>query len=83
MKLQQSENDFKQKLEYAKNESRDAINELAQYRLRAQNQLQLKEKLIEQLKNGGDITNGDDQDESTLQIEVEQLRSQRGKKSNY
>lgn len=77
MKMQQSENDLKQKLDYAKNETRDANNELQQYRLRAQNQLQLKEQLIEQLKSGGEITNGDDHDESTLQIELDQLRSQR------
>jgi uncharacterized membrane protein YgaE (UPF0421/DUF939 family) len=79
MKLQQSENDLKQKLDYAKNETRDASNELQQYRLRAQNQLQMKEKMIEQLKSGGgEVANGDEHDESTLQIELEQMQSQRG-----
>lgn len=77
MKQQQSENDLKQKLDYAKNEARDANNELQQYRLRAQNQLQLKEKMIEQLKNGSDMTNGDESAEATLQIEMDQLRDQR------
>lgn len=77
MKMQQSENDLKQKLDYAKNETRDANNELQQYRLRAQNQLQLKEKMIEQLQTGGDITNGNEQVEASLQIEVDQLRAER------
>jgi chromosome segregation ATPase len=76
-KLQQNENDLKQKLDYAKNETLDSNNELQQYRLRAQNQLQLKEKLIEQLKSGGEIADVNDLDESTLQIELDQLRSQR------
>lgn len=77
MKMQQNENDLKQKLDYAKNETRDASNELQQYRLRAQNQLQLKEKMIEQLKSGGEILNGNESIESSLQIELDQLRDQR------
>lgn len=77
MKQQQGENDLKQKLDYAKNEARDANNELQQYRLRAQNQLQLKEKMIEQLKAGSDMTNGDESAEATLRIEMDQLRDQR------
>lgn len=77
MKMQQNENDLKQKFEYAKNQVLDSNNELQQYRLRAQNQLQLKEKLIEQLKSGSDIVNGNDSVESTLQIELDQLRAQR------
>lgn len=78
MKIQQTENDLKQKLDYAKNETRDANNELQQYRLRAQNQLQLKEKLIEQLKGGGtEMVNGNDQVDSSLQIELDQSRSER------
>lgn len=80
MKLQQSENDLKQKLDYAKNESHEAINELHQYRLRAQNQLQLKEKLIEQLQSGdiGKDHNAIDGQESTnLLLENEQLRDQK------
>ena len=77
MKLQQSENDLKQKLDYAKNETRDANNELQQYRLRAQNQLQMKEKMIEQLKSGSEAVNGIESAEENLQIEVDQLRDQR------
>lgn len=77
MKMQQNENDLKQKLDYAKNETGDAINELQHYRLRAQNQLQLKEKMIEQLKSGSEIVNGGESVEAALQIEVEQLQGQR------
>lgn len=76
-KLQQSENDLKAKLDYAKNETRDANNELQQYRLRAQNQLQMKEKVIEQLRSGNEVTNGHEVIESNLQVEVDQLRAQR------
>lgn len=77
MKMQQNENELKQKLDYANNETGDAMNELQHYRLRAQNQLQLKEKLIEQLKSGVEIVNGGESIEASLQIEVEQLRGQR------
>lgn len=77
MKMQQSENDLKQKLDYAKNETRDASNELQQYRLRAQNQLQMKEKMIEQLKAGTDAVNGIEPAEASLQIEFDQLRAER------
>lgn len=72
MKLQQNENDLRQKLEYAKNESLDASNELQQYRLRAQNQLQLKEKLIEKLQTGNEVVT-DVHDT----IELDQLRDQK------
>lgn len=81
MKLQQSENDLKQKLDYAKNESHEATNELHQYRLRAQNQLQLKEKLIEQLQSGEIVkdhnTVVDGQESTNLILEIEQLRDQK------
>lgn len=80
MKLQQSENDLKQKLDYAKNESHEATNELHQYRLRAQNQLQLKEKLIEQLQSGEinkEPNTIDGQESTNLLLENEQLRDQK------
>ncbi|CRK98300.1 CLUMA_CG011662, isoform A [Clunio marinus] len=79
MKLQQNENDLKHKLDYAKNETRDITNELQQYRLRAQNQLQLKEKMIEQLKFSGDekVVNGNETGELTLQVQLEELKSER------
>lgn len=76
MKMQQTENDLKQKLDYAKNETRNANNELQQYRLRAQNQLQLKEKMIEQLQTG-EVVNGTELAEATLEIEVDTLRAER------
>lgn len=79
MKLQQSENELKQKLDYAKNESREASNELHQYRLRAQNQLQLKEKMIEQLQSGSISKEVDDdvQENSNLKLEIDQLKDQK------
>jgi predicted nucleic acid-binding Zn-ribbon protein len=76
MKLQQSENELKQKVEYAKNEAKDISNELQQYRLRAQNQLQLKEKMIEKLQSGN-VQVENSQDSSTLQIEFDQLKDQK------
>lgn len=79
MKLQKSENDLKQKLDFAKSETKDIQQELQNYKLRAQNQLQMKEKLIEQLKNGAsvDVEVNDENDISTLQMESDQLRSER------
>ncbi|CAO1394160.1 unnamed protein product [Diamesa hyperborea] len=82
MKLQQNENDLKQKLDYSKNETNHAANELQQYRLRAQTTLQMKEKIIEQLKSGqSDKTgvNDDNNDgyDSALAIELEQLKNER------
>jgi chromosome segregation ATPase len=78
MKLQQSESELRQKMEYAKTETQDVRQELQNYKLRAQNQLQMKEKLIEQLKSG-DVeaeTEGVN-DMSALQMEIDQIRSER------
>lgn len=78
MKLQQSENELKQKCEFAKTETKDVRQELQNYKLRAQNQLQMKEKLIEQLKSGANVDEEDDNgDISSLQMETDQLRSER------
>lgn len=81
MKFQQSENELKQKLEYARNETKDINTELQNYKLRAQNQLQMKEKLIEQLK-GGTVTDEDGElndtaDNTALQLEIDQIRNER------
>ncbi|KAG5680899.1 hypothetical protein PVAND_010378 [Polypedilum vanderplanki] len=80
MKLQQKELEMKQNLEYAKKETNDINIELQNYKVRAQNQLQMKEKLIEQLKSGSsqleDNCSNDD-NSSTLQIEIEQLKNDR------
>lgn len=78
MKLQQSENELKQKLDYAKNESLEASNELQQYRLRAQNQLQLKEKMIAQLQSGNVKKDQvDEHENSMLRLQIDQLRDQK------
>lgn len=76
MKLQQSENEIKQKLEYSITENKDVKQELQNYKLRAQNQLQLKEKLIEQLKLGDGETESDG-DVAAIHIEIDQIRSER------
>lgn len=78
MKLQQSESELRQKLEYAKTETNDVRQELQNYKLRAQNQLQMKEKLIEQLKCGDvhEETDGAN-DMSAYQMEIDQIRSER------
>lgn len=78
MKLQQSESELKQKFEYAKTETKDVRQELQNYKLRAQNQLQMKEKLIEQLKSGDvDAETEGINDISALQMEIDQIRSER------
>lgn len=78
MKLQQSESELKQKLEFAKTETKDVRQELQNYKLRAQNQLQMKEKLIEQLKSGdADVETEGINETSALEMEIEQIRSER------
>lgn len=49
-KLHQSEIDLAEKLNWAKSEREQAVQELQQYRSRAQHTLQLKDQLIEELK---------------------------------
>lgn len=73
--LTQKLNHANQKLEYANNEVLEANNELQQYRLRAKHQLQLKERLIEQLQSGKEISQSEDNDKSTY--EIDQLSEQR------
>lgn len=81
MKFQQNENELKQKLEYARNETRDINTELQNYKLRAQNQLQMKESLIHQLKLGHQVdVDGQTEtssDSTTLQMEIDQVRNER------
>ncbi|XP_070500040.1 golgin-84-like [Chironomus tepperi] len=81
MKFQQNENELKQKLEYARNETRDINTELQNYKLRAQNQLQMKESLIHQLKLGNQVdVDGQTEtssDSTTLQMEMDQIRNER------
>ena len=79
-KHMQNENDLRQKLEYAKSETTHALNELAQYRSRAQATLQMKEKMIEQLKNGDQeptpTNEGDDLIVNQLKIEKDELMTE-------
>lgn len=78
-KHMQNENDLKKKLEYSKNETTLQMNELAQYRSRAQSTLQMKEKIIEQLRSGQQDSSGAEKDviEATLVAELEQLKNER------
>lgn len=79
-KLHQSEVDVRGKLEWAKQESEQANYELQQYRSRAQSTLQMKEKLIEQLKLGtvDDSSTATNQAaHTTHSIEMEHLRAEK------
>lgn len=80
-KLHQSEIDLRGKLEWAKQESEQANYELQQYRSRAQSTLQMKEKLIEQLKLGtvdeSTPANGPVASNNTHSIEMEHLRAEK------
>lgn len=73
----QNENDLRQKLEYAKNETSHSLNELNQYRLRAQTTLQMKEKIIEQLRSGQQEASPLTTEDSTIPLELEQLKQER------
>lgn len=76
-----NEVDLKEKLEWAKKETNQAIAELQQYRTRAQQTLQMKEKLIEELKLGHSVVAGNVYDSdlengtNALRIELENIKS--------
>lgn len=72
--MHQIEQDINSKLEWAQRESEQAINELQQYRLRAQTTLQMKEQLIEQLKASKDGSGG--VDAQSVQLELEQMQNE-------
>lgn len=55
-KLHQHEFELTQKLQYAITEKDQSLTELQQYRSRAQTNLQMKEKIIQDLKNGLNAT---------------------------
>lgn len=74
-RMHQIEQDINSKLEWAQRESEQAINELQQYRLRAQTTLQMKEKLIEQLKASKDGSGGG-VDAQSVQLELEQMKNE-------
>lgn len=72
-----TESDLQSKLDWAKKESDQANYELQQYRSRAQTTLQMKEKLIEQLKLGNGNTADNHNLFSTHSIEIEQLKAEK------
>uniref|UniRef100_A0A336MQ28 CSON004082 protein n=1 Tax=Culicoides sonorensis TaxID=179676 RepID=A0A336MQ28_CULSO len=78
-----NEIDLNEKLEWARKETNQAITELQQYRTRAQQTLQMKERLIEELKQGHtghsntEISSNDvDQIVSTLKLELNNVKSE-------
>ncbi|XP_062562385.1 golgin-84 [Armigeres subalbatus] len=77
----QNEQELQQKLNIAKTETDNAISELQQYRVRAHATLQLKEKMIEQLKDNvipnTESRNGIVNSEQIMLIELEQLKNER------
>nr|XP_029718880.1 golgin-84 isoform X2 [Aedes albopictus] len=77
----QNEQELQQKLEIAKTETSNVTAELQQYRVRAHATLQLKEKMIEQLKENvipsAMNKNGNVNSEQIMLIELEQLKNER------
>ncbi|XP_055549399.1 golgin-84 isoform X2 [Wyeomyia smithii] len=75
----QTEHELSQKLEMARMETNNVTTELQQYRIRAHATLQLKEQMIEQLKNNETVNgiNSNDKSNQIDQIELEQLKSER------
>lgn len=77
-----NEVDLNEKLEWARKETNQAITELQQYRTRAQQTLQMKERLIEELKQGraspehDDASDTAEQSISTLKLELENVKSE-------
>lgn len=77
-KLMKNDMELMEKLEWAKKETNQAVMEMQQYRVRAQQTLQMKEKLIEQLKkgqSGGHEDGGSSNDALTL--EIQQLKAEK------
>lgn len=72
-KHHRNELELNEKLDWAKKETDQAITELQQYRTRAQQTLQMKERLIEQLKEGKQMDGETSPDVTALQMEVQQL----------
>lgn len=77
----QNEQELQQKLDMARAETNNATAELQQYRVRAHATLQLKEKMIEQLKENvipnALNKNGNVNSEQIMSIELEQLKNER------
>lgn len=73
-KSQVNENDLTNKLDWAKRETEQAVIELQQYRSRAQSTLQIKDKIIEQLKEKDASEDGSASVTRINSIEVENLK---------
>lgn len=78
-----NEVDLNEKLEWARKETNQAITELQQYRTRAQQTLQMKERLIEELKQGSasqeqsdTLENETEQNLSTSRLELAHVKSE-------
>lgn len=76
-----NEVDLNEKLEWARKETNQAITELQQYRTRAQQTLQMKERLIEELKQGRlgpDLSTDNDAEQSisTMKLELVNVKSE-------
>lgn len=75
--LNQSKDDLQSKFEWAKKEAEQANYELQQYRSRAQSTLQMKEKLIEQLKLENSNQDNHIIPTSTHSIEIDHLKTEK------
>lgn len=79
-KLRESETDLSAKLKMSQIESDRSLNELQQYRIRAQHTLQAKDELIAELKNFRQSTNERDENEMdvhSIKVECLELRKER------
>ncbi len=76
-KSQQNETDLFNKLDWAKRESEQTAIELQQYRSRAQSTLQMKDKIIEQLKTKDNPEDGTIWANRINSIEVENLKAEK------
>lgn len=79
-KLHQSEVELSERLNSSKSEVERAVLELQQYRTRAQNTLQMKDQLIEELKGGSyspTVNSDTDQSPQKESLEIQTLQSER------
>ena len=72
-KLHQNEMELNDKLQWAQNEAEQSTQELRQYRQRAQTTLQMKENMINQLKNEN-INETIPESDTVLNLEIDQLK---------
>lgn len=79
-KLRESETEISEMLKISQTENDRTMNELQQYRVRAQHTLQAKDELIAELKNARQQSNGanvDDLDVHMIKTECSELRKER------